>query len=94
MSKRQIWLCAAAGLLLTALPVLLLELSSQPGGGDQLVEEALTLLTGPGVLISRRLFGIHNLGFFVVAPLLNFLFWSAACCAISSACVRLYHHSP
>lgn len=79
MTKGRVWLCAALGLILTVAPILLIELSSQPGNDQGAIEEALSVLTGPGVLVSRPLFGVHNLGFFVVAPLLNFVFWSAAC---------------
>ena len=89
MTRRRVWMCAALGLTMTVAPILLIELTGQPGNDRGAVEDALSVLTGPGVLVSRPLFGVHNLGFFVVAPLLNFLFWSAACYICSELYARL-----
>ena len=87
MTKGRLWMCAALGLALTVAPILLIELAGQKSQG--VVDDALSVLTGPGILVSRPLFGVHNLGFFVVAPLLNFLFWSAACCVVCLLYARL-----
>jgi len=75
MSRGRIWLCGAIGLFLTVVPGLLME-ASPAGSGGASGDRVLSLLVGPGVLVSRALFGVHNLGFFVLAPLLNLLFWS------------------
>ena len=76
MRPRRTWLCAALGLALTLAPLLLLGLNSHPIRSHGAADRVLSALVGPGMLISGPLFGIHNLGFFVLTPLLNFFFWS------------------
>jgi hypothetical protein len=66
----------ALGLALTLAPLLLMGMSSQPIRSHGVADRVLSALVGPGMLVSGPLFGIHNLGFFVLTPLLNFLFWS------------------
>jgi len=54
-----------------------MELGPHMSGHEGSVDKMLSALVGPGVIVSRSLFGVHNVGFFVLAPLLNFAFWSA-----------------
>lgn len=89
MSKR-LWICLALGLFLTVSPVLLIELTPQPGSQQGAADKVLSILVGPGVVVSRPLFGIHNLGFFILAPLLNFICWSAAAYAVCAFHARLH----
>lgn len=94
MSKRRIWVSAILGLILTVVPLLLIQLTPQPGASQRAVDKALSVLTGPGVTVSRPLFGVHNLGFFILAPLLNFVFWAAAAYVAASMYARLHRTAP
>ena len=90
MRKRRLWICLALGLFLTISPILLMELTPQPGRQQGAADKVLSVLVGPGVVVSRPLFGIHNLGFFILAPLLNFICWSAAAYAVCAFYARLH----
>jgi hypothetical protein len=93
VKRRRIWICVVLGLILTVSPILLIELTPQPGGRQGTADKVLSVLVGPGVMVSRPLFGVHNLGFFVLAPLLSFLFWSVTSYAVVAFYARL-HQSP
>ncbi len=94
MSKRRMWISAILGLLLTGAPLLLIELTPQPGQSQRSMDKVLSVLTGPGVILSRPLLGVHNLGFFILTPLLNFGFWAAASYLATSMYARLHRSAP
>jgi len=90
MRNHRLWICLALGLFLTVSPILLMELTPHPGRQQGAADKVLTVLVGPGVVVSRPLFGIHNLGFFILAPLLNFICWSAAAYVVCAFYARLH----
>ena len=90
MNKRRVWTCSVVGLMLTVLPILLMTLTPRPNGPQGAIEMVLSVLVGPGVEVSRPVFGVHNLGFFVFVTLLNFLFWSGITYAIAALSTRLH----
>jgi hypothetical protein len=90
MKNRRLWICLALGLFLAASPILLMELTPQPGRQEGAADKVLSVVVGPGVVVSHPLFGIHNLGFFILAPLLNFIFWSAAAYVFCTFYARLH----
>ena len=89
MNKRRAGACSGVGLMLTLLPILLMTPTPEPHRLQRVMEMVLSVLVGPGVAVSRPVFGIHNLGFFVFVPLLNFLFWSAITYAVGALSTRL-----
>jgi hypothetical protein len=88
--KPRVAICVSTGMILTVLPLLLL--AAMPVGTTQngVAERILSVLAGPGVLVSRPLFGVHNLGFFVVTPLVNFVFWSAVTYTVLRCYARMW----
>lgn len=91
MRKRRLLICLVVGIILTVCPILLIELTPQPGGQQRAADKVLSVLVGPGVAVSRPLFGVHNLGFFLLAPLLNFICWSGVAYALCTFYGRLRH---
>jgi hypothetical protein len=77
MTTRRIWLISAVfGVVCTISPILLIEATPNATDRQRFVEGFLSLLAGPSVIVSRSLSGIHSLGFFVIAPLLNWSLWT------------------
>jgi hypothetical protein len=77
--RQATWLmCLGFGLLCTLLPILLIEVTPDVSIGQGGMNRVLGVFAGPGMLVSRPLFGIHNLGFFVLTPLVNCVFWCGA----------------
>ncbi len=88
-NRATLLLCIGFGLLCTVLPIPLIEMTPDGGVGQSGMNRVLSVLACPGMLVSRPLFGIHNLGFFVLTPLFNCVFWGAAMYLVVALFTRL-----
>jgi hypothetical protein len=73
ISARRAVLSFGYGVALTILAICLAAMNSNSHG---LLEKASSLLLSPGIGVSRNLFGMHSLGFLVVAFALNATCWA------------------
>jgi hypothetical protein len=92
MTTQRILLTSAVlGVVLTILPVLLIEATPNANSGRGIVDGILSLLVGPGMAVSAQFFGIHSLGFAITIPVVNWSFWTGITYLGIAGFLRLRH---